>query len=297
MDIIQAMDIFITAKRADGLAERTIADYRRVFRRYVKHVDPDLDSWDRSTARDYAAYINGLSWASATKGIHIRYLRSFWGWLYREGLTAEDLSAAVAAPKPSIKDEPLITTSEFKRLVEACDGDRWAVRDRAILLMLADTGMRRSEITSLSRSQVTFEDGGAWIMLPGETTKNGKERYVFLGQASAAALRAYLDARTDDRQALFISERGPLGGEGIAYMLKRRARIAGMDPARIHPHLLRKIFATWWIENGGDEQRLMKIGGWSGPEMLRIYVRLGSREKLQDAHKQYGPVDNVLEES
>lgn len=127
-------------------------------------------------------------------------------------------------------------------------------------------------------------------------TREVKKCYRFLGHATTAALSAYLATRVDGDPALFISERGALGGDGVYHLLRRRAALAGLDPDRVHPHLMRKIFASWWIENGGDEQRLMHIGGWAGPEMLRVYVRLGSRQKLQDAHRQFGPVDRVIAE-
>jgi len=286
--------LFLAAKLADGRAPRTLADYRRVLDRYAAHVDGQ--PLTRETARAYVADLRAQGWAEGTVALHIRYLRCYWRWLYTEGHAAEDVSQAIAAPKLAIREESLLTLDEFKALIAACTGDRWAIRDRAIILMLADTGMRRGEFVSVQRAQVTFENGGAWIMLQSEKTKSRQERYVFLGGASAAALRAYLDTRDDDHPALFISERGPLGGDGLYYLLRRRAEQAGIDPARMHPHLLRKVFATWWIENGGDEQRLMQIGGWSGPEMLRIYVRLGSRQKLQEAHRQFGPVDNLVGE-
>jgi len=72
---------------------------------------------------------------------------------------------------------------------------------------------------------------------------------------------------------------------------------AGIDPAKVHPHAFRKVFATWWIERGGDEQSLMRLGGWSSPDMLRIYVRLAGRQALQRRHKQHSPVDRALEEA
>lgn len=291
-------DRFIQSKRADGRAPRTIEDYQRVLGRYAEHVTGDETTWTRDTARAYVAGLRRTHWQPATVGLHIRYLRAFWHWLYTEGITAEDLSQAVAAPKQHIREESLLTTAEFARLVAACAGDRWAVRDRAILLMLADTGMRRSEFCAVERDWLTIEDNGdgpeSWLMLPGSVTKDRKPRFVLMGVTTTTALIAYLETRTDDHPALWMSERGPLGGDGLWYMLRRRAKLAGIDPSRVHPHLLRKVFASWWIENGGDEQRLMDIGGWNGPEMLRIYVRLGSRQKLQDAHRQFGPVDNLF---
>lgn len=289
------LETFITARRADGLRQRTLDDYRRVLLRFA--VDDDSPAnWTRASVRAYVAALRAEPWALATIALHVRYLRAFFKWCHAENITGEDFSAIIPAPARTIREEVLLTTGEFTSLVQACAGDRWALRDRAIVLMLADTGLRRKEFISLQRAQVIFEDGTAYLLLPGIVAKNGHERFAFLGRATTTALRAYLDARDDDDPALFISERGPLGGDGLYQMLRRRAAQAGIDPARVHPHLLRKMFASWWIENGGDEQRLMDIAGWSGPEMLRVYVRLGARQKLQDAHRRYGPVDRLFEE-
>lgn len=291
------LENFLTAKAADGCRPRTLSDYRRVLSRFAEHIDIDEpDTWTRAKIRAYVADLRALHWSPATVALHIRYLRAFWTWCHREGMTGEDFAAIIPSPAKTIREETLLTTAEFADLVKACAGDRWALRDRAVILMLVDTGLRRNEFTSLQREHVRADDGLAYILLPGLVSKTGRERFVFLGRAATRALHAYLETRTDDTPALFLSERGPLGGDGIYYLLRRRAERAGIDdPSRVHPHLLRKMFASWWIENGGDEQRLMDIGGWSGPEMLRVYVRLGSRQKLQQAHEQYGPIDRLFD--
>ncbi len=305
MLLSDAIDYIVTAKKAQGLAERTRRDYRSVLGRFSKHINQDMDTWTRADIYQYVASLRDNGWADATVARHIRYLRSFWGWCYREGYLSEDYALIIPAPKKHIREEYLPTTREIAALVRATAQTRHALRNRAALLALIDTGIRRGEFTELRREWLHFtaddsdarEIVGAWIMLPGRVTKSGDSRYVFLGRTSAQVLREYLAGRDDDDPALFLSEQGgPLGGYGLADMLKRVAEHAGIDPDRVHPHLFRKVFASWWIENGGDEQRLMRIAGWSGPEMLRIYVRLGSRKALQRAHREYSPVDLVLEE-
>jgi len=290
------LDTFLTAKRADGLRRRTLDDYHRVLSRAMLQLDINAPStWTRESIRAYIADLRAQPWAPATVALHIRYLRAFLAWCCREGYTAEDFSALIPAPARTIREEVLLSQDEFADLVRACAGDRWALRDRAVILTLVDTGLRRSEFCALRRDWIIVEDGTASLLLPSRASKTAQERFVFLGRATTRAVMAYLETRDDEHPALFISERGELGGDGVYYLLRRRAEQAGLDPARVHPHLLRKQFASWWIENGGDEQRLMHIGGWNGPEMLRVYVRLGARQQLQQA-RQYGPVDRIIEE-
>jgi len=146
----------------------------------------------------------------------------------------------------------------------------------------------------MQRDQVHFESGQAWALI--EAPKTSDSRYVIWGATSARALRSYLATRQDADPALWYGEQGPLGYYAFHRILRRRAEDAGLDARKCHPHAFRKIFATWWIRNGGDEQRLMKLGGWSGPEMLRIYVQLGNLDALRDGHADYSPVGRLFEE-
>jgi integrase len=88
--------------------------------------------------------------------------------------------------------------------------------------------------------------------------------------------------------------RGPLTSLGIYRAVRRRSEMAGLDTRRIHPHAFRKFFATHWLAGGGDETRLMKVGGWASPEMLKIYILLSKQQDLATAHQLFGPVDRVL---
>ena len=76
-------------------------------------------------------------------------------------------------------------------------------------------------------------------------------------------------------------------------MVKRRARQAGLPDDRVHPHLFRKTFATGWLDNGGDAERLRVLAGWSSYEMLGVYVE-SSRRRLEEAHRRAGLVDRLL---
>jgi len=283
--------LFITAKHADGRAPITIIGYERALAVFVARF-PDVSTLDRAAVRDYVADRRHTDRAEGTIAIELRYLRAFLRWLHTEGHTSENLAQVIAAPRQTIRWEELLTPADLRALLAACTGDH-ALRDRAIILFLVDTGLRRGEFVPLQRAQVHFDDDGAYLYF--DAPKNGNKRYAVLGRAASAALRAYLDARTDVDPALWVGDTGAaLGYHAIYHMLRRRAEQAGIDAEKVHPHAFRKIFATWWIQNGGDEQRLMTLGGWSGPEMLRIYCRLGKLDTLRQGHRDYSPVDGVL---
>ncbi|MBN1874725.1 MAG: tyrosine-type recombinase/integrase [Anaerolineae bacterium] len=289
--LTEAIDKIMTAKRADQLSTVTLADYERVLSRFSGWYQGDVAGLTRDLVREYVVDLRDTGWSKGTVALHVRYLRAFLRWLHVEGYQRENLALAIAAPKKSIRWETLLSRDEFAQLIAACTGE-WGLRDRAIILSLVDTGMRRKEFTMLQRDQVVFDDEGAWALLDAETTKAGESRYVIWGTTSAAALYVYLSSREDADPALWVGEQGSMGYHAVYHMLKRRARDADLNPRRVHPHLLRKMFASWWVESGGDEQRLLTLGGWSGPEMLRVYVRLGALDQLRRGHSNYGPVNN-----
>ncbi len=291
MHLQDAIDYIVTAKRASGRAERTLQDYRRVLGRYAEHVPADLDAWTRDHIRAYIADLRDDGLAPATVALHIRYLRAFWRWAFEEGLLAENFAEIIPAPGRHVRDDDVPTQQEFAAMIRACAETKYPLRNRAILMMLVDTGLRRGEIAAVRRDWITFEDGGAWFKLPGAHTKNGDARIVIMGATSARCLREYLDTRADDDPWLFHSDRHgqPLGSYGIYRVVTDAAEAAGV--AGVYPHLLRAMFATFWIANGGDEKTLMELGGWRDRTMLLVYVRNANRRALQKSHQKHSPVE------
>lgn len=295
--IENAIELLLIAREADGRAERTLKDYRRVLNPFQKWCSysgkTHLHHLDRNVVRLYVAGLRKRNWAPNTVTIHIRYLRAFLRWCYEEEMIARNLAGALKAPRKSTRHEQLLTLEEFARFVAACEESAWALRDRALILTFADTGMRRGEIILLKRSDVQIHPEQSYIRV--YAPKTDTSRHAFLGEKGSQAMTAYLESRDDDYEELWIGEQGPLTYGGLGMVLRRRAIKAGIDPARVHCHAFRKFFATRWIQAGGDTQRLQWLGGWCNPEMLETYVLLASKEPLGEAHKQYSPVDRALE--
>lgn len=156
--------------------------------------------------------------------------------------------------------------------------------------MFLDTGLRRNEMAELTRGQLVIDDeSGAWLKEIDPKSKQVK--FSILGEKTTEALTQYLESREDDHPALWMGRWGPLTHEGIYNIVDKRSKQAGVK--RAHPHLFRKTFATWWTRNGGDRDRLMKLGGWADEEILEVYVLLDGLD-LMEAHRQFGPVDNML---
>lgn len=290
-----AVSSFILSKRADGRAPRTIQDYHRClgpFAVWCNEHSLSLGNLTRQDVRRYVVKLRANKWSEATVGIHIRNLRTFWRWCHDEGLTEHNLALAISAPKTHRRNELPLSPRDIQTLLSACDSDdKQAVRDKAMILFLTDTGLRVGEMELIARANVHINVRG-WVRVYG--SKTGQRRFVILGERTCRALSKYLNGRDDELSALWVGRQGALTDRGIYHALKRRARMVGMEE-RVHPHIFRKSFATQWLDNGGDAERLRVLMGWS-PEtlsqMMAIYVA-SKRDHLEAAHRKAGPVDNM----
>jgi site-specific recombinase XerD len=234
--------------------------------------------------------------APATCATRYRALVQFFKWLAEEGEITR--SPMVNMKQPSIPETPVPVLSEadLKALLATCaqgrPADRSFVdhRDNAILRMLCDTGMRRSELAGLKVDDIDDVNDVAHVL-----GKGNRRRGCQYGSRTAEALHRYLRWRQRhqhaDASALWIGERGPLTGGGVALMLTRRARDAGLG--RVHLHQLRHTFAHQWLADGGTEGDLMRLGGWRSRQMLDKYGGSVADERARDAHRTHGLGDRL----
>ncbi len=301
MTLTRAYKLFHTDRIAQGRGARTIADYERCLLPFVEWCEDQglaLHNLTREHIREYIAGLRltnrtqqGAPWQAGTVAIYIRNLRTFLNWLKAEEYLQHDLGNAIKQPQTSVRKDEVLNDAEFAQLLAACVDDAWALRDQALLLTLLDTGLRAGEVLILQRQQLHFEDNGIiWFHI--EMPKTGHHRFGFLGEHASTILKAYLGSRQDQDPTLWLGKRGPLSYQGLQAMLERRAALAGFDKYRVHAHVIRKMFATRWIANGGDERSLQELIGWMSPKMLEIYVKISRRELLARLHRDLSPVDH-----
>lgn len=301
MRLDRAIDGFWLARRRE-LSRATQADYGITFRRLVDLLGPEC-VFDRITAEDVQRLLNGL----AEQGLGPKsLLNAHTGlsalWTWAEGaLGSTHVVRGVKRPRwrrPVI--EPF-TQEEVGRLLRACDQmepyDRtWkrnvsakrptALRDRAILLALLDTGLRASELTALRMADYE-EKRGRMQVLHG---KGDKERTVFLGDTSRLAVWRYLATReTVKASPLFATRQGmALERAGLLHLVQRIGDRAGVTG--VHPHRFRHTFAIWFLRNGGNPLELQRMLGHEKLETVLIYVRLAEVD-IERAAKAASPVD------
>ncbi len=297
MKVAEAIEEFIVAKRAGGRAPRTIADYRRVLLPFAdwcqeQEVD-DIASLNRSHVRRYVAHLREKGWTETTVAIHIRYLRAFLNWCYREGILSDALAQAIEVPKLPPPEVSVPTQEDIEALLNTCDESFLGLRDKAIILVFLDTGLRVGELCSLEMSGISINGNHTTIELV--DPKSRQRKYCFLQEKATEALMEYLKLRGNDPGPLFLERWGKRGitPSGVWKMLRKRAQMAGVPPKKVRPHAFRKAFATWWLKAGGDEWSLMQLGGWKSRRTLKHYVAAAKVQELEEKHGRFSPVQQL----
>jgi integrase/recombinase XerD len=274
---------------ASGRSPRTVDAYRRDLDALARFrggpvVDATLDDLERWVAEMRAA---GL--APSTVARRVSAVRSYFRHLTLIGRVTENPAASLKLPRRPRKLPRALSPAETERLIEAANGTTpRASRDRALVELLYGAGLRVSEAIGLEKSAVDLDDRIVRVL-----GKGGKERLVPLGRPAAESVRRYLalgrphlDRRF--RPELFLNARGgALTRAGAFLILRKLAEKAGLEPERVHPHLLRHSFATHLLEGGADLRSVQEMLGHADLGTTETYTHVSDtrrREVYFSAH-------------
>jgi len=284
-----AVESFLAVSRA-RLAPRTVESYRRDLEDFGRELGHPVSDATTEEIENYLADLRSAGRANATIARRLAALRSFYRHYTLIGAREDNPAAGIASPRRARKLPRTLSAGEAERLIEAANGTTpTAFRDGALAELLYGAGLRVSEAVGLERAAIDLEE-----RLVRCVGKGGKERVVPIGRRAVEALRRYqvrgrpfLDRR--HRPELFLNSRGgPLTRAGAFLILRRLAEKAGLEPGRVHPHLLRHSFATHLLEGGADLRVVQELLGHANVSTTAIYTHL-DRSYLREVHRQFHP--------
>jgi site-specific recombinase XerD len=204
--------------------------------------------------------------------------------LTREGFLKTNPILSVSSPKLDKHLPQFLTEEEVSRLIESSlPRDEMGLRDRAILETFYSTGMRISELVSLSQEDLDFI--GGVVKLKG---KGKKERIAPIGDKAISSLRDYLEKRKKQTSAVFLNKRGVrITDRGVRNIVGKYLKVSGMKKG-VSPHTLRHSFATHLLNRGADLRTVQELLGHANLSTTQIYTHL-TTEKLKSVYDKAHP--------
>jgi integrase/recombinase XerD len=276
------VDSFL-ALSAARLAPKTVDAYKRDLADVTAFLQASPASASPDRLAEYIAHMRARGLAATTIARRIAALRSFYKHQMLIGARADNPAAELELPRRARTLPRTLSPGEAERLIEAANGATpRSLRDRALVELLYGAGLRVSEALGLDKAAVDLD--GRLVRCLG---KGSKERVVPIGREAVESLRRYLargrpylDKR--HRPELFLNAQGgALTRAGAFLILRRLAATAGLEPERVHPHLLRHSFATHLLEGGADLRSVQEMLGHADLSTTERYTHVSDRRRRE----------------
>ncbi len=280
-----------------GASRNTVDAYRRDLSDYFGFLQKNGAAAETASADQIRAYLSALAKAGvkgSTAARRLSALRQFHRFLFAEGMRPDDPTIVIDAPKTASALPKILSEEEVDTLLKTARAEKSADGHRLVCLLelLYATGMRVSELVTLPLAAVLRDE--PFLLITG---KGSKERLVPTGPAARAAVRDYLSVRPvfdsagEPSPFLFPSrgKEGHLTRQRFGQMLKELALAAGLDPAKVSPHVLRHAFASHLLAHGADLRIVQQLLGHADISTTQIYTHV-QEERLKALVNQHHPL-------
>ena len=271
--------LFLSAKRIEGCSEKTLNYYKSTIDALISTLNKDVKHIETDDVRRYLTDYQAKKNSSKVTIDNIRrILSSFFSWLEDESYILKSPVRRIHKVKTSTIIKETYSDEELEQMRDNCND----LRDLAIIDMLASTGMRIGEMVLLNRSDIDFEERECVVF-----GKGSKERVVYFDARTKIHLQDYLDSRTDDNEALFVTLRSPhdrITIGGVETRLREFGKQIGIK--KVHPHKFRRTLATMAIDKGMPIEQLQQLLGHRKIDTTLQYAMV-KQSNVKIAHRKY----------
>jgi integrase/recombinase XerD len=278
-DNLKLIDAFVSAKRIEGCSEKTLKYYRTTIETMESSINKGIRHIQTEDLRFYLTDYRSKNESSRVTIDNIRrILSSFFSWLEDEDYILKSPVRRIHKVKTEINIKETYTDEDLEKMRDNCS----ELRDLAMIDMLASTGMRIGEMVLLNKADIDFNERECVVF-----GKGNKERIVYFDARTKIHLQNYIDNRTDDNPALFVTLRAPhmrikIGG------IESRLREMGkqLDIQKVHPHKFRRTLATMAIDKGMPIEQLQQLLGHKRIDTTLQYAMV-KQSNVKQAHRKY----------
>jgi len=285
------VDGFLLKCKLEGLADQTIESHRLKLGRLISYCgECSIGDMTPVVIREFLSDVQGkYRLELITVQRHLVSVKAFFHWVREEGFLDYSPADRVKVGRLKRKVVRGLSSEEVKLLLSrlGCGGSLLERRDKAIVYILLDCGLRLSELVSMKVNDVDVGSGVIRVM-----GKGSKERMARLGLSAQKALLEYMALRHSSIEWLWVNDDNEkLDRTGVQQWLRKFGKGIGL---RLYPHLLRHTFAISFLRNGANVFECQYALGHSSLEMTRHYCQALGFEDVFKRHETASPVDNAL---
>ena len=275
----ELLNTFLSAKRVEGCSEKTLKYYKATIGRMTMMIDKDITHITTDDLRQYLADYQQLNDCSKANIDNIRrILSSFFAWLEDENYILKSPVRRIHKIKTTQTVKETYTDEALEMMRDSCKN----LRDLAIIDLLASTGMRVGELVRLNISDIDFDNRECIVF-----GKGNKERPVYFDARTKIHLRNYLNNRSDDNPALFVSLLKPYNRLEISGVEIRIRKIGSeLGISKVHPHKFRRTLATKAIDKGMPIEQVQQLLGHAKIDTTMQYAMV-SQQNVKMSHRKY----------
>lgn len=293
MQVDQALNLFTGYLQAQNRSAYTVAAYQTDLVQFflfaaqetAREVEVlEIEEIDIYLVRSFLGMLAEHGLARKSMARKLSSLRTYFKFLCREGLLAQNPVRRLASPKLGRKLPQFLYLEQVEKLLQAPDtGTILGARDQLILELLYGSGLRVSELVGLNVEDIDFTSG--LVRVRG---KGNKERIVPLTNHAVQALTNYLQMRPERQTELLLNYQGSrLSARSVRRILDKLVAKVSLEQ-HVHPHMIRHSFATHLLEGGADLRSVQELLGHQQLSSTQIYTHL-TREHLKEIHRQTHP--------